>query len=46
MVLLLWIGAGLLLFAPIAIPALSVPALFGLTALLVDIALTNAQKRL
>jgi hypothetical protein len=44
--LLLWIGAGLLLFAPIPIPALAVPALCGLTALLVDIALTNAQKRL
>ena len=42
----LWIGAGLLLFAPIPIPALAVPALCGLTALLVDIALTNAQKRL
>ena len=44
--LLLWIGAGLLLFAPIPIPALAVPALCELTALLVDVALTNAQKRL
>ncbi len=44
--LLLWIGAGLLLFAPIPIPALAVPALCGLSALLVDVGLTNAQKRL
>jgi hypothetical protein len=46
MLLVLWVGAGLLLFAPIPIPALAVPILCGFSALLVDIGLTNAQKRL
>ena len=46
MLLVLWVGAGLLLFAPIPIPDLAVPILCGFSALLVDIGLTNAQKRL
>ncbi|MBS1201944.1 MAG: hypothetical protein H6R22_453 [Chromatiaceae bacterium] len=44
--LTLWISVGLLLFAPIPIPALAVPVLAVITALCVDLVLTNAQKRL
>lgn len=42
----LWIGVGLLLFAPIPIPTLAMPILGIITAVCVDLALTNAQKRL
>ncbi len=42
----LWISVGLLLFAPIPIPALAIPVLAVITALCVDLVLTNAQKRL
>ena len=44
--LTLWIGVGLLLFAPIPIPALAIPVIGVITAVCVDLVLTNAQKRL